>query len=240
MTSSPRTRYRDQLIEFRDGFRARREIRDRCRRPARRDRDLHGPDRRSASQKGSKGCRAKRGTKQRAHWKIPHLTRSFIARMACEAGPRRCRYSGEGSRGFAQASRVHSGNRKCACKADARRAGLGRKVGRNRCQRGCAATRASAAAHRAGSGVGRQRVRRILGCGLSLGGFGSRGSRAFAGGRPDAGRLDSAVPLKAYALETMPNCPVTDMGLGGNGRRIERRSAGSPPQTSAKDCRSKS
>lgn len=66
--------------------------------------------------------------------------------MAFEAGPRRCRHSGERSRGFAQASGVHFPNESGGCRADPRRPLSGREVGRDRGQGGSATAHAGAAA----------------------------------------------------------------------------------------------
>ena len=143
--------------------------------------------------------------------------------MPAEAGPRGRRYSGEGSRGFAQASWVHAGHGKCAGKADARRAGLGRKVGRSHHQRGGAATRAAAAAHHAVVGVGGQCARGILDSRLGLrsrlrsrGTFRERGMlgrNRMSDARRDAVRVKT-VPLMVRIR------PMTDMGVGSNRREL--------------------
>ncbi len=152
--------------------------------------------------------------------------------MACEAGPRRCRHSGEGSRGFAQTLGDHSANGSRARKADAKRAGLGGKTGRNRRQRGAAATGISAAAHHAGVGHGRQRARGVPGRGLGLGGrLGQRGpirSHVFGGGNRMGVARRRAVRVKAVPLMVSIG-PVTDMGVGAdrcelNGDQKDRRS----------------
>ena len=137
------------------------------------------------------------------------------------AAPRGRRYSGEGSRGFAQTSWVHSGHGKCARKADARRAGLRRKVRRSHHQRGGAATGTAAATHHAGVGVGRQCARRILD-----GRFGLRSRQGFRGTFLKRGMLGSMRDARrgTMRVKTMPLMvpvkPMTDVGLGSNRREL--------------------
>lgn len=154
--------------------------------------------------------------------------------MACVAGPRRCRRSGEGSRGFAQTLRVRSANGNQACKADANRARFRRKAGRNRRQRSSAATGISAAAHHAGIDHGRQCARGVLGRGLGLGGrFGRPGpirSRGVVGrnGLGTGNRNAMSVGMVPLKVSFSP-VAVSGMGLGCdrrelNGDQEDRRS----------------
>lgn len=152
--------------------------------------------------------------------------------MPAEAASRGRRYSGEGSRGFAQTSWVHAGRGKGARKADARRAGLGRKMGRSHHQRGGAATRTAAAAHHTGVGVRGQCARRILDGRLGLRGrlrsHGTFSRRGLLGSNRMSDARYCAMRVKTVRL-MVPIRSVTDMGFGGdrrelNGDQKDRRS----------------
>ena len=114
-------------------------------------------------------------------------------------------------------------------KADARRAGPGRKVRRNRGQRGCAAPRTAAAAHHTGVGVGRLCARRILERSLGLrGGQGSRGriGRSRIGDAGGSAKCLSAKSLSTKSLMvplnmvTIRRVTMTDMGVGYDRREL--------------------
>jgi len=145
--------------------------------------------------------------------------------MACKAVPRRCRHSGEGSRGFAQTLRVHSANGSRACKADAKRARLGRQARRHRHQRGSAATGISAAAHHAGVGAEGRCARDVLGRGLGLGGrFGRRGpirGRGVVGSNRGGGGGRGAMGVKMVCLKLVSVRPVAVPGMGPGCERRE-------------------
>jgi len=146
--------------------------------------------------------------------------------------PRRCRCSGEKSRGFAQTPEVGFPNGNQASEADARRASLGRKVGRSHDQGDATTTHASsAAAGHAGIGADRGAT-----CALN-GRHDLRSSPCPIVRRRDAarraglvgskrvvgdGRSAMRLRLKALDLKAMPIRAVrmTDMGLGCDRREL--------------------
>ena len=134
-------------------------------------------------------------------------------------------YSGEGSRGFAQTTGVRSASGNDAGKAYAKRTCFGGKAGRNRGQRGCAATGISAAPLHAGIGFGRRHARRVLDGSLALcGKLGLSGpicGCGLLGGGRICGASRSAVPSKIVPLKMVPIRRVPDVGLGGNRRELQ-------------------